>query len=126
MVPCEKVSAQGGTMLKGTAITLRPVREADLDQLYAFHIDIDNRGAFFPRVDGLNRTIRCDSGFLSLVWVSFAVFAIFRGFRVPKPFAPVPSITRCNHPISRSKWFHGPNPRSPFRRAIRLSAFPIR
>jgi [ribosomal protein S5]-alanine N-acetyltransferase len=36
-------------MLKGKAITLRPVRETDLDKLYAFHIDIDNRGAFFPR-----------------------------------------------------------------------------
>src|SRR5688572_8717599 len=36
-------------MLKGNAITLRPVREADLEQLYAFHVDVDNRGAFFPR-----------------------------------------------------------------------------
>ena len=36
-------------MLKGKSITLRPVREADLDQLYAYHVDIDNRGDFFPR-----------------------------------------------------------------------------
>jgi len=36
-------------MLKGKSISLRPVREGDLDQLYAFHIDIDNRGEYFPR-----------------------------------------------------------------------------
>ena len=36
-------------MLKGKSITLRPIREADLNQLYAFHLDIDNRGEFFPR-----------------------------------------------------------------------------
>jgi ribosomal-protein-alanine N-acetyltransferase len=36
-------------MLKGTSITLRPVRETDLEELYAFHVDIDNRGEFFPR-----------------------------------------------------------------------------
>ena len=36
-------------MLKGKSISLRPVRETDLDQLYAFHVDIDNRGDFFPR-----------------------------------------------------------------------------
>ena len=36
-------------MLKGKSITLRPVRESDLDQLYRYHIDIDNRGDFFPR-----------------------------------------------------------------------------
>ena len=36
-------------MLKGKSITLRPVRDTDLDQLYAYHIDIDNRGDFFPR-----------------------------------------------------------------------------
>lgn len=35
-------------MLKGNTVTLRPVLEADLDQLYAFHLDIDNRGDFFP------------------------------------------------------------------------------
>ena len=36
-------------MLKGKSITLRPVRETDLDQLYYFHLDIDNRGDYFPR-----------------------------------------------------------------------------
>ncbi len=36
-------------MLKGTAIILRPVRETDLAELYAFHVDIANRGEFFPR-----------------------------------------------------------------------------
>jgi [ribosomal protein S5]-alanine N-acetyltransferase len=36
-------------MLKGTSIALRPVRESDLADLYDFHIDIDNRGDFFPR-----------------------------------------------------------------------------
>jgi len=36
-------------MLKSKSITLRPIRDTDLNQLYAFHIDIDNRGDFFPR-----------------------------------------------------------------------------
>lgn len=36
-------------MLKGKSISLRPVRETDLDQLYTFHLDIDNRGGYFPR-----------------------------------------------------------------------------
>jgi ribosomal-protein-alanine N-acetyltransferase len=36
-------------MLKGMSITLRPIRDTDLDQLYAYHTDIDNRGDFFPR-----------------------------------------------------------------------------
>jgi RimJ/RimL family protein N-acetyltransferase len=36
-------------MLKGQSITLRPVRDTDVDQLYNFHVDIDNRGEFFPR-----------------------------------------------------------------------------
>ncbi len=36
-------------MLKGKFITLRPVRDTDLDQLYAYHTDIDNRGDYFPR-----------------------------------------------------------------------------
>jgi [ribosomal protein S5]-alanine N-acetyltransferase len=36
-------------MLKGKSITLRPVRDTDLDQLHAYHVDIDNRGDFFPR-----------------------------------------------------------------------------
>ena len=36
-------------MLTGKSITLRPVRETDLDQLYSFHLDIGNRGEYFPR-----------------------------------------------------------------------------
>lgn len=36
-------------MLKGRSISLRPVRENDLDPLYSFHLDIDNRGDYFPR-----------------------------------------------------------------------------
>ncbi len=36
-------------MLKGKSITLRPVLATDLDQLYAYHIDIDNRGSYYPR-----------------------------------------------------------------------------
>ena len=36
-------------MLKGKSIRLRTVHETDLDQLYSFHVDIDNRGDFFPR-----------------------------------------------------------------------------
>jgi ribosomal-protein-alanine N-acetyltransferase len=35
-------------MLYGSSITLRPVREADLDELYTAHADIRNRGAHFP------------------------------------------------------------------------------
>ena len=35
-------------MLAGRVITLRPVRESDLDRLYEAHFTIDNRGAYFP------------------------------------------------------------------------------
>ena len=35
-------------MLHGTSVTLRPVRESDLDALYDAHTDIRNRGRFFP------------------------------------------------------------------------------
>jgi RimJ/RimL family protein N-acetyltransferase len=35
-------------VLRGERITLRPVRQTDLDALYAAHVDIENRGAFFP------------------------------------------------------------------------------
>jgi [ribosomal protein S5]-alanine N-acetyltransferase len=35
-------------MLHGRSISLRPVRAVDLDELYGRHIDIANRGAFFP------------------------------------------------------------------------------
>jgi [ribosomal protein S5]-alanine N-acetyltransferase len=36
-------------MLQGKRVLLRPVLATDLDRLYAAHIDIANRGAFFPR-----------------------------------------------------------------------------
>jgi RimJ/RimL family protein N-acetyltransferase len=36
-------------MLKGKVITLRPVQEEDLPQLYAHILDVDNRGDFYPR-----------------------------------------------------------------------------
>lgn len=35
-------------MLTGKDVTLRPLREADLERAYAAHVDIANRGAFFP------------------------------------------------------------------------------
>jgi RimJ/RimL family protein N-acetyltransferase len=35
-------------VLTGEVIRLRPVRESDLDQLYRFHVDIANRGEYFP------------------------------------------------------------------------------
>jgi ribosomal-protein-alanine N-acetyltransferase len=35
-------------MLHGERVSLRPVREADLDAMYAAHTEIRNRGAFFP------------------------------------------------------------------------------
>lgn len=36
-------------MLKGSIISLRPVRGGDMDALYEHHLNIDNRGEFFPR-----------------------------------------------------------------------------
>lgn len=35
-------------MLNGETITLRPVRQSDLERLYDFHLDIANRGPYFP------------------------------------------------------------------------------
>ena len=35
-------------MLHGEHLTLRPIREADLEAVYAAHVNIRNRGAFFP------------------------------------------------------------------------------
>lgn len=35
-------------MLKGEVINLRPIKEEDLEQLYEFHVDIENRGPYFP------------------------------------------------------------------------------
>ena len=34
-------------MLKGDRVTLRPVRESDLDPVWEFHADIANRGPYF-------------------------------------------------------------------------------
>lgn len=36
------------TMLRGDQIILRPVRAADLEELYGHHIEIANRGDYFP------------------------------------------------------------------------------
>jgi RimJ/RimL family protein N-acetyltransferase len=35
-------------MLNGKHVHLRPVRESDLDKLYAAHVEIRNRGPYFP------------------------------------------------------------------------------
>ena len=35
-------------MLQGKGIHLRPVRETDLDSMYDAHVNISNRGAYFP------------------------------------------------------------------------------
>lgn len=35
-------------MLTGERVTLRPIREVDLSAFVAAHVDIGNRGAFFP------------------------------------------------------------------------------
>jgi RimJ/RimL family protein N-acetyltransferase len=35
-------------MLHGKSVVLRPVRGADLDRVYAAHLDIRNRGRYFP------------------------------------------------------------------------------
>jgi RimJ/RimL family protein N-acetyltransferase len=35
-------------MLPGERVRLRPIRESDLDAFYSAHVDIRNRGAFFP------------------------------------------------------------------------------
>jgi [ribosomal protein S5]-alanine N-acetyltransferase len=36
-------------MLKGKSITLRPVLDTDLEKLYQYHTNIQNRGGYFPR-----------------------------------------------------------------------------
>lgn len=35
-------------MLRGERINLSPVREADLSAFYAAHMDVSNRGPYFP------------------------------------------------------------------------------
>src|SRR5690606_26517667 len=44
----EQAGCGGSPMLRGQVVSLRPVRESDLDHLWAAHVDIANRGAFFP------------------------------------------------------------------------------
>lgn len=39
----------GFTVLKGERVTLRPIREADLDPFWLMHTDIENRGPYYPR-----------------------------------------------------------------------------
>jgi RimJ/RimL family protein N-acetyltransferase len=36
-------------MLNGKSFRLRPIHPADLETLYAFHIEIGNRGEYYPR-----------------------------------------------------------------------------
>ena len=50
-MPCRAgplLSAGVVVMLKGQRVSLRPMREDDLDAAYAAHVDIGNRGAYFP------------------------------------------------------------------------------
>lgn len=35
-------------MLRGESVHLRPVRQCDLQELYTRHVDVGNRGPFFP------------------------------------------------------------------------------
>lgn len=44
------MSTRRGTpvMLEGENVRLRPVLESDLDGLYALHLDVDDRGAWYP------------------------------------------------------------------------------
>ena len=55
-------------MLRGKSIELRPIRQNDLEELYAWHIDVANRGDFFPMAilseSEFHRRFR-DSGFWS-------------------------------------------------------------
>jgi RimJ/RimL family protein N-acetyltransferase len=46
---CQARKRKETNMLKGKSITLRPVRDTDLEKLYDLHIDIQNRGEYFPR-----------------------------------------------------------------------------
>ena len=53
-------------MLQGRLITLRPVLQADLDAMYAAHIDVANRGAYFPlgvRSESVFKRDFAESGF---------------------------------------------------------------
>jgi RimJ/RimL family protein N-acetyltransferase len=49
-MPLALIQTHGGDlMLRGTHVLLRPPLATDLDRLYAAHIDIASRGAYFPR-----------------------------------------------------------------------------
>jgi ribosomal-protein-alanine N-acetyltransferase len=53
-------------VLHGNRITLRPVREADLDAVYDAHLNISNRGAYFPlgvRAEPVFRRDFAENGF---------------------------------------------------------------
>jgi RimJ/RimL family protein N-acetyltransferase len=39
---------EDATVLKGERVTLRPVRESDLEAYWRYHTDIANRGPYFP------------------------------------------------------------------------------
>ena len=39
----------GAAMLRGRSVALCPVRSVDLDTLWASHVDVANRGDFYPR-----------------------------------------------------------------------------
>jgi RimJ/RimL family protein N-acetyltransferase len=45
--PCADLG--GFSVLKGERVTLRPIREADLDTFWLLHTDIANRGPYYPR-----------------------------------------------------------------------------
>ena len=63
-------------MIKGRTITLRPVREADLDELYARSIDIESRGPWFPLPENSLSKMRktyAENGWWSAEYGQFAV-----------------------------------------------------
>jgi [ribosomal protein S5]-alanine N-acetyltransferase len=55
-------------MLRGRRVSLRPMRESDLDALYEAHFDIATRGSFFPlgvQSESAFRRQFAEDGFLS-------------------------------------------------------------
>ena len=42
---------KGITYAKGEIVTLRPVRESDLDALREMDLDLESRGDYWPRCD---------------------------------------------------------------------------
>ncbi|HEY2915679.1 MAG TPA: GNAT family protein [Candidatus Limnocylindrales bacterium] len=62
-------------MIKGKAITLRPVRESDLDELFTKSIDIESRGPWFPHPEsslGKMRKTYAENGWWSADYGQFA------------------------------------------------------